>query len=151
MLDIRTAEKKDFPALAVLERLCFSQPWSEDAFRSFEENGGVILAATENGTVWGYLTAAFAGGEGEIANIAVSPEHRRQGVARALLFALEQEAAKAKVSALFLEVRLSNAAAQRLYETAGFREVGRRKRFYALPTEDALIYRKDIQNEDPGF
>ena len=144
MPEIRPAEERDFPLLAALEQLIFSQPWSEAAFRSFQENGGRILVAGNAGRVQGYLTAALAAGEGEIANIAVSPEHRRQGVGRALLSALEQEARASGICTLFLEVRLGNLPAQRLYEGVGYRAVGRRKNFYSLPTEDALIYRKDI-------
>ena len=135
---------EDFPRLAELEKLCFSQPWSEEAFLSFAANGGVLTVSRENGSVSGYLGAVFAADEGEIANVAVAPEARRRGIASRLLDDLEEKARPRGVKTLYLDVRVSNAGAIALYEKKGFYRVGLRKGFYRSPGEDAFVYRKDL-------
>jgi ribosomal-protein-alanine N-acetyltransferase len=77
--------------------------------------------------------------EGQITNIAVHPDHRRKGYGAAITRALLRHAKDAKLESVSLEVRVSNTAAIELYKKAGFAEAGRRKGFYAKPTEDALV------------
>jgi len=90
-----------------------------------------------NSCVAGFLVTRQVGpGEGEILNLAVDPAERRHGVARALL-----EDALARKGAWFLEVRASNAAAIRLYESAGFERAGRRPGYYGEPAEEAIVMR----------
>ena len=144
MNKIERALPEDFPRLAELETLCFSQPWSQEAFASFAESGGLTLVFREDGAVRGYVRAYMAADEGEIANVATTPEARRQGIASRLLDAAEEEARKRGVQTLYLEARISNAGAIALYEKKGFCRVGLRKGFYQLPKEDALVYRKDL-------
>ena len=144
MAEIRFAREEDFPRLAELERLCFSTPWSELSFADFARHGGLILTAGENGGISGYITVLFAADEGEIANLATDPGARRRGIASRLLAAAEEQAASRGVKTLFLEVRVSNEGAIALYEKAAYGAVGRRKNFYQFPTEDALLYRKDL-------
>ena len=76
-------------------------------------------------------------------NIAVHPDFRRQGVARALILALTEELKKRGSHCLTLEVRASNAPAIALYEKLGFSQAGLRKNYYRDPKEDALILRKE--------
>ncbi|MBP5288703.1 MAG: ribosomal protein S18-alanine N-acetyltransferase [Clostridia bacterium] len=144
MVEIRFAREEDFPRLAELERLCFSTPWSELSFADFARHGGMILTAVENGGISGYVTLLFAADEGEIANLATDPGARRKGIASRLLTAAEEQAVSRGGKALFLEVRASNQKAISLYEKNGYQAVGRRKNFYQFPTEDALLYRKDL-------
>ena len=89
----------------------------------------------------------FAGDEGEIANLAVAPSARRHGIGAALLDASLGEARRRGVKQVYLEVRESNAAARALYERRGFSVVGRRKRYYRHPDEDALLLRRTIGKE----
>ena len=79
---------------------------------------------------------------GYIANLAVAPAFRRQGVARALLRAGAEIAEKEKLEFLSLEVRTSNLPARRLYESEGYVHIGARPGFYTNPREDGEIYTK---------
>lgn len=126
-------------ALAQLEAQCFSEPWSEAALQEELSNPcSRFLVALMDSRVVGYLGCHHIADEGFIANIAVSPSERRQGVARALLCsAIEQGKGLVRLT---LEVRQSNTAAVSLYESLGFTKDGVRPRFYAHPTEDACIY-----------
>ena len=91
--------------------------------------------------VAGYAIAHHAADEGEILNLGVAPAHQRRGVGRVLVEHLLTLLAERGVDAVFLEVRESNAAARRLYQRLGFREVGRRPGYYRRPVEDAVILR----------
>ena len=95
----------------------------------------------EAGAVRGYLIGRDAAGSGEILNLAVDPDHRRRGIARALLDRGLAELARRGADEVFLEVRESNASAQQLYRGAGFRPVGVRADYYRQPREDALVLR----------
>ena len=131
----------DIPQAAELERLCFPDPWSERLLREQLENEGAaaLAALGEEGTLLGYASLSVVLDEGYIANVAVRPEHRRQGIARALLEALRRLARSRRLAFLTLEVRASNAAAIALYESQGYREAGRRRGYYRHPAEDAII------------
>lgn len=125
---------------AELERLCFSDPWSEDALGILTRSGAFgAVALTEDGQVIGYGGMLTVLDEGQITNIAVHPSHRRKGVGRALLSALLDHAKKQGVLQFSLEVRASNVSAQSLYLQQGFQIAGTRKRFYSHPTEDGLV------------
>ncbi len=127
--------------VAELEKLCFSDPWSEQSLREECENPLALwlTAVSDDGTVAGYGGIHTLYGEGEIMNIAVHPAYRRQGVAKEVLGALLDAAKDAET--VFLEVRESNEGAIALYEGFGFQQITRRKHYYAHPTEDALILR----------
>jgi [ribosomal protein S18]-alanine N-acetyltransferase len=79
-------------------------------------------------------------GEMHLLNLAIHPAHRRRGIARALLTAALTQGRSQNVFVVWLEVRPSNAAALALYHSFGFKEVGRRPRYYHDNGEDALIY-----------
>ena len=87
----------------------------------------------------GLFGGVGAGDEGYITNVAVDPSRRRQGVAAQLLQVFDNFARGNQLAFLTLEVRPSNTAAIALYQGFGFREVGRRRNYYDLPKEDALI------------
>lgn len=130
--------ERHLAALAAIEKACFHAPWSETMLR--EELGkGIFLAAERDGAAVGYVGCQTVLDEGYITNVAVSPDCRRQGVARALLDELKARAVQAGLSFVTLEVRASNAPAIALYEGAGFVRVGVRKNFYTAPAEDAVL------------
>ena len=89
----------------------------------------------------GFLVARHLAPEWELENIVVSPSSQRRGIGKALLRTLLLRARDADNGAVFLEVRESNAAARGLYESAGFRQAGKRKCYYLNPLEDAVLYR----------
>ena len=130
------------PALAELERACFSAPWSEASLREELENplAHFRVAEDEDGTVLGYVGVHFLADEGFITNVAVVPEARRRGVARALLMDLTAYSVANKDYRITLEVRVSNHPAIRLYESLGYVRDGVRPGFYSHPKEDAAIY-----------
>jgi [ribosomal protein S18]-alanine N-acetyltransferase len=103
-----------------------------------------FLVAERGGVVAGYVVAHNAADEGEILNLGVAAAHRRQGIGRALVEQILQVLAARGVRMVYLEVRISNAAARRLYESLGFGEVMRRARYYRRPVEDAVILRAAI-------
>ena len=76
-------------------------------------------------------------------NVAVAPEFRRKGIAKALLLTLQDDLCAKDVHSLTLEVRASNVPAITLYEALGYTQVGRRPNYYHKPKEDALILRKE--------
>lgn len=139
---IRAASSADLAAVAAIERASFEDPWSLESFR--HHLGDVFLVAERGGQVVGYLVAWRLGPEAEILNVAVATPARREGVARDLLDDALAQLAGAGVARVFLEVRVSNAAARRLYATAGFEEVGRRPGYYHRPREDALVLARTV-------
>lgn len=130
--------ERHLAALAEIEKACFHALWSESMLR--EELGkGIFLVAERDGQAVGYVGCQTVLDEGYITNVAVSPDARRQGIARALIAKLTDEARAAGLAFVTLEARASNAPAIALYEGAGFGRVGVRKNFYTAPTEDAVL------------
>ena len=130
--------------VAELEKLCFSDPWSEKSVASELENKlSFWLVAMDGDTVAGYIGSQTVIDETDMMNVAVHPDYRRQGVAAALVNALVAALKAHQSRCLTLEVRVSNAPAIALYEKMGFAQVGLRKNYYRNPKEDALILRKE--------
>jgi ribosomal-protein-alanine N-acetyltransferase len=141
------AARAHLPEVSTIEQACFSDPWSEASFRQAVDNPAVFFrVATEGagGAVVGYVVAWFAAGEGEIANVAVAPSARRRGIGGILLDAVIAGASERGAEALYLDVRESNVRARSLYDARGFVEVGRRRRYYRRPAEDAIVLRREI-------
>ncbi len=145
---LRPATAADAAAVAAIEQATFSDPWSPDAFVQLVRNGGAFFTVADRGAPddsphepIGYVVAWFVLDEGEIANVAVSAPARGQGVGAQLLDAALAEARRRGVVQVFLEVRESNTVARRLYASRGFLELGRRRRYYRHPVEDALVLR----------
>lgn len=133
------------PQIAALEQICFSAPWSEASVRSECSNPlSDWLVAVEDERVVGYVGSQSVPPEADVMNIAVAPEYRRQGIGSALIKALTELLHTKGIESLLLEVRASNDPAINLYQGFGFVQVGRRKKYYVNPTEDALILRKEL-------
>lgn len=142
---VRPAWPADAPVLAALERRCFSDPWSAESFReSLSTSLSFGLVAECGGEIAGYLIGRETVGTGEILNLAVAPEWRRQRIGRLLLDAGLERLAARGADEVFLEVRESNAGALALYASAGFRPVGQRTGYYRSPRENALVLRSVI-------
>ena len=133
---------------AEIERICFSEPWSADAMKLLcGEDYPSLVALSEGGEVCGYIGSARALDEAQIINVAVGPEHRRHGVASALLSEFEGLCQKNGIASVSLEVRVSNSGAIALYESFGYERLGLRKRFYRAPSEDALVMGKTFSED----
>ena len=131
-------------AVAELEKLCFSDPWSENSVASELNNKLALwLVAEEEGRVAGYIGSQTCGDESDVMNVAVHPDFRRRGIAEALVNSLVAELKAVESHCLTLEVRASNEAAKNLYSKLGFSQIGRRPNYYRHPREDALILRKE--------
>ena len=131
---------EDCPHVAELEKMIFSQPWSEQGFRdalNMERN--IFLVAEEDGIIYGYIGMYQSLDEGEITNVAVAPGKRNAGTGRLLMQAAMEQAKQQGITRIVLEVRVSNASAIHLYEKCGFVNCGIRKGFYDFPKEDAYI------------
>ena len=143
-MNIVPMDEHHVPQIALLERECFADPWSEQSIASELHNPlSLWLVAQEGQTLLGYVGSQTCQDETDMMNIAVSPASRRQGVARALIEALVSALRERGSKQLTLEVRASNGPARQLYESLGFLQVGLRKNYYRNPKEDALILRKE--------
>jgi ribosomal-protein-alanine N-acetyltransferase len=147
---ISRVEPNDLDAIVAIEREAFSDPWSASSFREALRHDVVYFACArrDGEEVAGYVVAWFAADEGEIANLAVAPEAWGQGVGRALLDAALEEGERRETAAVYLEVRESNDRARGLYRSRGFEEVGRRRRYYRKPVEDAIVLRRTLKQVD---
>ena len=125
--------------VAIIEKLCFSTPWSENSLS--EELGNPLarfFVIMSEDRVAGYIGAHNILGEVYITNVAVHPDYRGKGFAKALINHLIDDC-RSDDGFVTLEVRVSNTPARNLYSCLGFREVGLRKNFYESPTEDGLL------------
>ena len=130
--------------VAELEKICFSDPWSEKSVASELTNPlSLWLVAVEGERVAGYVGSQSVMGESDMMNVAVHPDFRRQGVGELLVKELVAALAEKGNYCLTLEVRASNTPAISLYEKLGFSRIGLRKNYYRNPKEDALILRKE--------
>lgn len=142
---IRKMQLRDVPAIAELEKICFSDPWSENSIASELDNQlSYWLVAEDNGVIAGYVGSQSVLDAADMMNLAVDPDFRQQGVGQALVNGLINHLQQNNVIALLLEVRVSNTPAISLYEKLGFVQVGRRPKYYRNPREDALILRKEL-------
>ena len=135
---IRPARPEDLMAVTGIERGAFSSPWDWSAFASFL--GPLFFVCEIDESIAGYVVGRQTVDEGEVLNIAVTPPRRRGGMGRALLLTVIGRMADNGAVVVYLEVREGNDGAIRLYTDLGFREVGRRARYYADPIEDALVF-----------
>ena len=147
---IRPMTPEDIPAVASMESVVFTDPWSVNAFHEeLAAAGRIYLVAEEGGALAGYGGLLVVGEDTHIVTLAVSPDDRGRGLGTRLMVALVEAALAAGSSHLTLEVRVSNETAQRLYHRFGFETVGRRRHYYR--DEDALImWAMDVDSEEYG-
>jgi ribosomal-protein-alanine N-acetyltransferase len=145
---IRRAIPSDVPQISSLEQQSVSAAhWTAQQYEAlFSPDApvrAIFVAADDSNdaSLDGFLIARCLRDEWEIENVVVAGALRRQGIGRSLIQELTAPAGSAGVRSIILEVRESNQAAVRLYESIGFREEGRRKDYYRNPAEDALLYR----------
>ena len=143
---VRWVSREDLAAVARLEEMCFSIPWSNTAIEeAFANELYRFVAVEEKGVIVGYANFRIVADEGEIERVAVHPDSRRRGYGRKLMEFMVDYSRRKGVRDMTLDVRVNNEKAINLYESCGFTEEGRRKDYYREPTEDAIImWRRDI-------
>lgn len=145
MIEIVPFSKSHLTSIAELEKICFSDPWSEELFSELVNNPlSVFITAVDDSKVTGYAVMYHVLDEGQIMNIAVSPLNRRNGTASKLLDYLMNYSKSHGIVFMTLEVRESNVPARSLYKKFGFFEVGKRKNYYSAPTEDAILMNLEL-------
>jgi ribosomal-protein-alanine N-acetyltransferase len=132
-----------------IELESYENPWTKSAFESeLGKNpvswSRVALTTETPARVAGYCVAWVVFEHLHIQNVAVHPEHRRQGLGRLLVLRALEEGRARGVAAALLEVRRSNEVAQKLYRKLGFLKAGTRRDYYSRPREDALLFRKEL-------
>lgn len=140
MLTFSQIKESDAKELAMLDLKCFSVPWSEESFFREAKNpiANYVIARIDDKIV-GYAGFWAVADEGQITNIAVLEEFRRQKIAHKMLLELIEKAKEKGIKTLSLEVRESNLAAINLYIGFDFKKVGIRKNYYKNPTENAVL------------
>lgn len=134
--------------VALIEKECFSTPWTKDGIESELSNENArFFVAEYMGETAGYLGMHIVLDECYIANVAVREKFRRKGIADKLLSVGEEKAKEENCAFISLEVRVSNEKAIALYKKRGYNEVGIRKNFYSDPTENALIMTKNFSED----
>jgi ribosomal-protein-alanine N-acetyltransferase len=164
----------DIPAVHAIESASFPTPWPPYAFRQEIETNRMAryLVVRAGQRVIAYAGIWLMVDEAHVTTFAVLPAYRRRGIGGLLLSELMALASDLGAAVCTLEVRLSNAAARRLYGEFGFKPVGVRPRYYSDNGEDALImttdrletaemqrlmaqkrqrYATDILPDDPGY
>jgi len=145
----------DLPDVLRIENASYQLPWPEQIFRDCLKVGYHTLVVESGDRLTGFVIFSCAAGESHVLNLCIDPESRRCGCAVALLTQAIATVIVAGAGVMFLEVRLSNAAAIGLYEKMGFTELGRRANYYKVrdksavdEREDALIMAKDLTSID---
>ena len=138
----------DLLEVVEIEEIANLSPWGWDAYHLELQNGSASLmlvarlSAHDNAahrSIVGFVVARQMADEIHVNNVAVRPEHRRLGIGESLLRAVLSWGRDRCSTQAVLEVRAENIAAQKLYEACGFEVIGRRRRYYKAPVEDALL------------
>ena len=139
-LTFRRMTQADTDAIAAIEAKCFAMPWKrEDFWREAHNELAEYIVGELNGKIIAYAGAWVSFNQADVMSVAVDPEYHRQGVGT-ILFGELINAVKARgAKSITLEVRPSNTAAIKLYESFGLKSVGRRRGYYLDNGEDALI------------
>lgn len=152
LLNIRPMVEADLAGVLEIECAAYEFPWSRRIFQDCLRVGYCCWVLEQDGEIAGYGIMAVAAGESHILNLCIGPVWQRLGRGRMLLDYLMEVARKHRADTMFLEVRPSNSAAQRLYRDAGFDEVGMRRNYYPARSgrEDALIMARTLLYIDQG-
>ena len=142
---LRPAAGHDLDAIVAIERAAFSDPWSAASFAGLHSNPRTrMTVADDGGRIVAYTVLMIAPPDADLANLAVAPLDKGRGIGKMLVADVIRAARAAGAHHVYLEVRESNARALAMYERAGFRTVGQRRRYYNDPVEDARVLRREL-------
>jgi len=135
--------EEDLAEVLAIERICFSNPWTQDTFRGEIQNKAISfpLAVIHPGDkkLIGYVIFWQIGDEAQINNIAIHPDYQGRGFGEQTLRYVLDRLRENGIHFVSLEVRVSNLPALRLYRKIGFAVLGIRKEYYTNPAEDAYV------------
>jgi ribosomal-protein-alanine N-acetyltransferase len=142
---------EDVEAVMAIEELVYPHGWTEGIFHDCLRVHYSCWVLERDEKLIGYGIMSVAVGEAHILNVAVAPSCQGEGHGRELLMHLLQTGKRHGAETAFLEVRASNQIAIRLYETAGFHQVGHRRDYYPADKgrEDAVIMARDLIDIEP--
>ncbi len=142
---IELMKDDDIKNVLEVEEKSFTIPWHEESFLAeLKNNLALYLVAKVENVAVGYVGVWKVLDEGHITNVAVHPDFRKRGIAKALVSELLLLCEEDGITSFTLEVRKSNIVAQNLYKSLGFKEEGIRKRYYEDNNEDAIIMWKKL-------
>lgn len=142
---IRPMQRQDIKRVHEIEQSIFSAPWSEKSFMdAYCAESNIYLVAIKEEMVIGYCGLWVSYETADLCNMAVDKTYRQQGAARELLKEGLRLCKERSVESVLLEVRESNIPAIRLYEKTGFARIGKRKKYYKEPVEDAILMQLDL-------
>ena len=144
--EIRPMVDADIAEILAIEQSAYTHPWTEILFGDCLRVGYCCWVMERRGAIIGYGIISVGAGECHVLNLCVKPEMQRNGYGSAMLEHLLDIARSHNVEIVFLEVRPSNRSAIRLYEKAGFNEVGMRGNYYPAINgrEDAIILARSL-------
>jgi ribosomal-protein-alanine N-acetyltransferase len=150
-LGIRVCENENIPeVLSILARSPEAAQWSVQAIAdALAASPGYHLVGIGGGQIAGFISSRRIAVEGEILNLAVKPEFRRQGIGHALVSVILERFHREGVRQVFLEVRESNHGAIAFYQRLGFRQIGRREAYYSDPPGAALVLARPMASHAP--
>lgn len=146
--EIMPMTERDLDEVTVLERKCFTVPWSRESFEDVMKYGflgGYCVRCGAELVGYGVLHCLFE--DAEILDIAVAEAFRGRGIGGMLMARMENEARLQGAERIMLEVRSSNEAAKALYRANGYRVTGERKNYYKNPTENAILMEKTVDKQ----
>lgn len=148
-ITIRDMKESDIPYVVEIENNSFSTPWSSHSFlKEIYKPYSISRVATLDQKIVGYICVEMIIDEAHILNLAVHPDYRKMGIGSYLVSTMLRELHSRGCRYVYLEVRASNTAAIRLYESFVFKVVGIRKHYYTFPDEDAYVMMLDLNSKN---
>lgn len=146
VIALRDLQWEDLPRVLEIEQASFSTPWRRSTFEGLLRRADAdLIGAVVEGQLAGYAIAWTIMDQAELGNVAVTPDARQRGLGRMLVEAALRRVWQRGARECFLEVRESNRVARELYTQLGFQAIGRRRRYYSRPVEDALVMRVGLE------
>lgn len=146
---IREMSAEDVREVLDIEKASYTMPWSETSFLSeIYSRHSITRVAEFNEKIVSYICVKKVADEGHLLNLAVHPDYRGRGIARMLFNDAVEDLQDGNCRFLYLEVRVSNNAAIKMYTDLNFKVVGTRKDYYIRPTENALIMMLELQSKE---
>jgi len=143
-MNIEKVAMDDIKEMLKIEKKSFASHWSRQTFiDEFSADNGHYIAVKDGKKICGYTGFRHVLDEGHITTLAVHPKCRKKGIGTGLIERLIADAKEKGLKKLFLEVRQSNIAAQKIYKKLGFKVLDRRREYYQNPKEDALVMQND--------